>query len=259
MPARKRRKIAIEAADHEQIRNESENATEKLLDVDYDPENAGLGLCTLANLFFIEKKYDQAEKKYLQAIDEGYDEAISGLIKVYRKTGRNDLAEKYLILSGELNQNRQCENYVEVGDLYFSEKKYTAAERYYLKAIAENYPEGYVGLGKVYTERKKYKDAQKNFLIAIEKGSTTTANFGLGNLAVKQKKYHDAEKYFTKALQNDYMPAALALGEMFTQLGVSQRAEYYLRIVGDETRDPKEMITIGDFYLKNKNADLARQ
>jgi tetratricopeptide (TPR) repeat protein len=253
------KKVLMDAADLEQIRNESENAAEKLLMADYDPKNSGLGLATLANLFFIEKKYDLAEKKYLQAMDEGYDDAVYGLIKVYQKLGKRDLAEKYLIVSSQINKDKQNENNVEVGNLYFEEKKYIAAERYYRKAIEENYREGYVGLGKVFIEQKKYPEAQKQLLMAIEKGATSTGNHNLGYLCFKEKKYHDAEKYYLRALQNNYMPAALALGEMFTKLNIPEKAEHYLKIAGDETKDPNEMITIGDFYLQNKQFDNAKK
>lgn len=94
----------------------------------------------------------------------------------------------------------------EKGDMYFDKGEYKEAEKYYIKAAAENpdNPKIYNRLGIIYLELKNFRDAKDAFgelLKFDDKKASRQINFGLACLNLKN--YDEAISAFEKAIKLD--------------------------------------------------------
>jgi tetratricopeptide (TPR) repeat protein len=115
-------------------------------------------LSRLAGLYFMsEKNYDQAERYYQIAINQGDVCAIANIGTMYRYQKKYDMAEQYYLNAIEKGNIIALTN---LGLLYYTQKKYDQAERYYLMAVERCELCAPNNLGILYYDQKKYDQAE---------------------------------------------------------------------------------------------------
>lgn len=92
----------------------------------------------------------------------------------------------------------------EIGNSYFDKGNYKEAEKYYVKAAAEDpqNPKIYNRLGIIYLEQKNYRDAKDAFLEVLkfdDKKASRHINYGLACLNLRN--YKEAIDSFEKAVK----------------------------------------------------------
>jgi tetratricopeptide (TPR) repeat protein len=179
-------------------------------------KNDPVAMNNLGLVYHDQKKYDQAERYYLQAIDLGNINAMHNL-----------------------------------GCMYEEIKKYDQAERYFLMAIEKGHINSMNDLGYMYGELKKYDQAERYYLMAIEKGDIY-AMHSLGWLYKEIKKYDQAEQYYLMAVENGNINAMHNLGYMYKEIGKYDQAErYYLMTLSKGSDDLEPTIRCLDNLIDN--------
>jgi tetratricopeptide (TPR) repeat protein len=115
-----------------------------------------------------EKKYDQAERYYLMAIEKGHINAIYNLGYMYKELKKYDHTERYYLMAIEKGHISAMHS---LGCMYKELKKYDQAERYYLMAIEKGNINAMHNLGVLYYELKKYDQTERYYLMTLTKGS----------------------------------------------------------------------------------------
>jgi hypothetical protein len=125
-------------------------------------------LRTLASFYVSLKKYDLAEKTYLQLIElENYQPDYASLAQMYDyKTQNYENAIKYYKLAIEKISNKTQkfdarDYWVRIGDMYFLQNNFVEAEKAYKNSMAFKHP----------TDGKTY---ERNMLIEIYKSQGRT-------------------------------------------------------------------------------------
>ena len=108
-----------------------------------------------------------------------------------------------------------------LGLLYYSQKKYEEAEKYFLRYENEDefifiFPTSSF-LPNVYIAQKKYEKAEEYYLKLIEEGYIEVF-VKLGELYYKQKKFDETEKYFKLAFENGDLKAIYLLANLYKEL-----------------------------------------
>lgn len=165
----------------------------------------------LGNLYkYHLKKYDDAEKAYLMAIQINSNDPDLWLMlgNLYQYNLLNfEKAEKAYLKSIELKENLY-DSWYNLGVLYTTLQKYEMAEKEYLKAIELDSNEGTVwnNLGALYGNHlRKYELSEQAYLKAVKINKKLVLPWvGLGNLYSNYfHKYEEAEQAFKKAIDLD--------------------------------------------------------
>ena len=152
---------------------------------------------------FDKKKYAEAEKYYLIAVnEEGSVLAMRGLGYVYRTEKKYDLSKKYFKMAIE---NGDSISMSALGSLYVLEKKYDEAEEYLKMAKEEKIEIAKLRLGELYLLTEEYDLAEENlkeYLLTREyEGFKREAMEKLAELYRIEGKYDLVLKY-TNMYQN---------------------------------------------------------
>jgi len=176
------------------------------------------------------KDYTKAEKHFLLAIEKGVDDALNNLGILYASDLEDyTKAEKYFLLAIGKGIDSALNN---LGNLYANDlKDYTKAEKYYLLAIEKGIDDALNNLVNLYADDlKDYTKAEKYYLLAIEKGINGALN-NLGNLyADDLKDYTKAEKYYLLAIEKGINGALNNLGNLYADdlKDYTKAEKYYL-------------------------------
>jgi TPR repeat protein len=184
-----------------------------------------------------EKKYDQAERYYLMAIDKGHINSMNNLGYMYEEIKKYDPAERYYLMAIEKGHIGAMHS---LGYMYKKIKKYDQAERYYLMAIENGCIDSMNNLGYMYRELKKYDQSERYLLMGTDKGDID-AMHNLGSLYKKLKKYDQAERYYLMATDKGDINAIHNLGLLYNKLKKYDQAErYYLMTltIGSDDLEP---------------------
>jgi len=115
----------------------------------------------------LDKNYSEAEKYYLQAIENGFVVANNNLAFLYEELGKSEEAEKHYLLSIE---NGIVVASYNLASLYKGLGKTEEAEKNYLKAIKEGMVKANNSLALLYTKQGKNEEAERYYLLAIKNG-----------------------------------------------------------------------------------------
>jgi len=121
-------------------------------------------------------------------------------------------------------------NYYKEAESFFKDKKYKEAEKYYIKAIAEDTdnPKIYGRLGVVYFNQENFKDAREAFRMAIKLApSNAFYHNNMGMVLYSVGKYKEAILYFENALKIDDSIGKrwLNLGLCYEKIGETKKAK----------------------------------
>jgi len=143
-----------------------------------------------------------------------------------------------------------------LGEIYYEQKIYDEAEKYYLKAIESGEIGAVNNLANLYKEQKIYDKAKKYYLQAIEHGDIN-ALYNLANLYKEQKIYDKAEKYYLKAIESGDIDALNNLALLYDEQKIYNKAEkYYLKAI--ESGDIDALNNLCSLYFEeNKNIEKA--
>lgn len=181
----------------------------------------------------ISKKYTDAARYYLIAIDENNNYAMNNLAALYQKLERYTDAERYYLMAIDKNNINAVHN---LALMYEDLEKYVEAERYYLIAIDKNDTYAMNNLASMYEDLERYTDAERYYLMSIEIETDDTdagdVADSLAQMYDTQKKYTDAEYYYLMAIDKNNIGAINNLAAMYETLGRYTDAEkYYLQAI----------------------------
>ncbi|MBD2255270.1 tetratricopeptide repeat protein [Nostoc parmelioides] len=196
-------------------------------------------LHNLAGLYDSQRKYDQAESLYLQALElrqrllgdnhPDVAESLNNLAGLYSFQGKYDQAEPLYLQALELRQRLLGDNHPDVAEslnnlagLYSSQGKYDQAEPLYLQALelrqrllGDNHPdvaESLNNLAGLYSSQGKYDQAEPLYLQALElrqrllgdnHPDVATSLHNLAGLYYYQGRYADAEPLALQTIKID--------------------------------------------------------
>ena len=119
----------------------------------------------LGDAYFVEGDFENSEKYYKIALENGSPDSKDKLFNLYQTTGN---IEKFRELI-EKDETKRGEDFLSLGNLYFHKKDYKMAEKWYLESEKLGFLEAKYNLGYVYYEIGNFEKAEKYFQEVIEK------------------------------------------------------------------------------------------
>ena len=179
-----------------------------------------------SKLIWIFKYYDFDNKNpeklsIQQRVKNTIIELKNSLPDISMKGSGDDISIAGIITIDETTYERhvQSKNFIQKGKQYLLLRKISTAEKYFLDAAENGYPEGYFNLGKM--ELQKYKKTKN--MIQIQKGI----------------------EYFSLAVTQGYTEAKKDLGILL----------YYSGLVSQNNKDFKNAISFFEQAIENENPD----
>ena len=119
----------------------------------------------LGDAYFAEDDFENSEKYYKIALENGSPDSKDKLFNLYQTT---ENIEKFRELI-EKDEAKRGEDLLSLGNLYFHKKDYKMAEKWYLESEKLGFLESKYNLGYVYYEIGNFEKAEKYFQEVIEK------------------------------------------------------------------------------------------
>ena len=119
----------------------------------------------LGDAYFAEDDFENSEKYYKIALENGSPDSKDKLFNLYQTT---ENIEKFRELI-EKDEAKRGEDFLTLGNLYFHKKDYKMAEKWYLESEKLGFLESKYNLGHVYYEIENFEKAEKYFQEVIEK------------------------------------------------------------------------------------------
>ena len=119
----------------------------------------------LGDAYFVEGDFENSEKYYKMALENGSPDSKDKLFNLYQTT---ENIEKFRELI-ERDETKRGEDFLSLGNLYFNKKNYKMAEKWYLESEKLGFLETKYNLGYVYYEIGNFEKAEKYFQEVIEK------------------------------------------------------------------------------------------
>ena len=119
----------------------------------------------LGDAYFAEDDFENSEKYYKIALENGSPDSKDKLFNLYQTT---ENIEKFRELI-EKDGTKKGEDFLTLGNLYFHKKDYKMAEKWYLESEKLGFLESKYNLGHVYYEIENFEKAEKYFQEVIEK------------------------------------------------------------------------------------------
>ena len=119
----------------------------------------------LGDAYFVEGDFENSEKYYKIALENGSPDSKDKLFNLYQTT---ENIEKFRELI-EKDETKRGEDFLSLGNLYFHKKDYKMAEKWYLESEKLGFLEAKYNLGHVYYEIGNFEKAEKYFQEVIEK------------------------------------------------------------------------------------------
>lgn len=198
--------------------------------------------------------YQEAEKYYLMAIDNGDVIANYNLAVLYYETQQNTKAEEYYLLAIKKGNRNAIYN---LALLYHSMNLKLKAEKYYLMAIEKGIVEAMNNLGYIYHNTNKYLEAEKYYLMAIDNGELNALN-NLANLYRDTSRNEDAEKYYLLSIHKGFTTSLNNLATLYSKSNRIIEAEKYLLMAIDKG-NIDAMFNLGNLYRDLNRNDEAQK
>jgi tetratricopeptide (TPR) repeat protein len=158
---------------------------------------------------YMRKDYKGAVKEFQRSMglspQSSYaPEAAQYMADAHLALGDKRRAEKALKEGLRLDPYRD-DIHVKLGNLYFTEERYSDAVRAYEKAVKLNGSSTNVySLGQAYMQTGRHGEAELQFLRVLRmEPETPYGNFGLGRNYSRQRRYEDAIRQFQMAIDRD--------------------------------------------------------
>jgi TPR repeat protein len=110
--------------------------------------------------------------------------------------------------------------------LYHNSGRNQEAEKYYLQAIDKGHVDALNNLAVLYADSGRTTQAEKYYLQAIEKG-VVNALYNLANLYKNSGRNEEAEKYYLQAIDKGHVDALNNLANLYADSGRMDEAEKY--------------------------------
>lgn len=119
----------------------------------------------LGDAYFSEDDFENSEKYYKIALENGSSDSKDKLFNLYQTT---ENVQKFRELI-EKDEVKRGEDLLSLGNLYFNKKDYKMAEKWYLESEKLGFLESKYNLGYVYYEIGNFEKAEKYFQEVIKK------------------------------------------------------------------------------------------
>ena len=200
---------------------------------------------------YMRKDYKGAVKEFQRSMglspQSSYaPEAAQYMADAHLALGDNRRAEKALKEGLRLNPYRD-DIHVKLGNLYFTEERYSDAVRAYEKAVKLNGSSTNVfSLGQAYLQAGRHGEAEQQFLRVLRmEPETPYGNFGLGRNYSKQGRYEDAIRQFEMALDKEsrFYDARAEMGYAMADTGDIDGAVRQVEILQNDAPELAETLS----------------
>jgi tetratricopeptide (TPR) repeat protein len=201
---------------------------------------------------FIKKDYEGAITEFKRSIglspqSQYSADASSYMAKAYLRLNKTEKAIEAYKTSIRQNPYRD-DIHIELGNLYFTEKRYSEAKSEYQEAVRLNpNANNYFALGQAFLELDQYDDAEDQFKeVRRLDPDKPDGNYGLGLIYSKQKRYEDAIDHFKDAikLQKDFYYAYAEIGYAYADLGLTDKAWEQKEFLEDKDPELANMLSL---------------
>jgi tetratricopeptide (TPR) repeat protein len=252
-------------------------------------------------LYFDQEQFDKAEASFTEAIDSNpylaypYIKLIRVLIRTNKSHKTLEILQDlkqifstdlevreqvgwfYIVLNDLKNAETEFKFVIEkvenntlgtngLGGVYFSQGRYKAAERKFLKAleIEPNNPVFHTNVARVLIQQETadFAKAENHCREALAIDSQYAPAFEcLGIVAFKKGDFLEAENYLCKSTEvNPEKGSYTSLGAFYVQMGKYEEAEENLKkAVEINSNDTQAYIELGNLYLEMEKAEDALQ
>ncbi|ACF12910.1 TPR repeat-containing protein [Chloroherpeton thalassium ATCC 35110] len=208
----------------------------------------------LANLYKETNRKEEAEKYYLMAIDNGDVQAMNNLANIYQKTNRKEEAEKFYLMAID-NGVAQAMNNLAI--LYENTNRKEEAEKFYLMAIDNGNVSAMFNLAILYENTNRKEEAEKFYLMAIENGVAQAMN-NLAILYENTNRKEEAEKFYLMAIKNGDVNAMNNLALLYQETNRKEEAEkFYLMAI--DNGNVSAMTNLGLLYQETNRKEEAEK
>ncbi len=190
--------------------NEFANAEKYFLESINNKDYDVLGL--LALTYSQENKFDHAKKYFLLAAEHGDKSANFNLGLISYKQQKINDAEKYYKLSADLDNNDVA--MYNLASIYINQNKQEEAELYLLKSIKLNNKNAVYNLGCLYDNQNNFEKAEKYYLLACKVGDIN-AIYNVACLYFEHNIFKEAERYFLLSIQKEKSNAIFNLALLY--------------------------------------------
>ena len=214
-----------------------EHKNKKIANGDFDKKVMYETTLELANYHFKKNNYNEAEKKYLQAISINNEDfrAYEQLGMIYlNKVELENYEEIYL---SALEINKQDWIYLGLGKLYLVKNELSKAREFFSESILIN-PQlgpGYQGLGKLYSIQNNTNKSLEMYSKALEYSRGDSGLYlEIGKIHYNNKDYKKSEEFFIKSLELD-TENHLAYNRLFSiesEIGLTNKSKKFIHNSG---------------------------
>lgn len=181
------------------------------------------------------------KKEWISELPETSIEIYGKVVQLFQKYKYGKAED--LLLSVEQDDGLK---WFALGLTCYFQKKQTEAEKYYQKAVEQNFPEAMNSLGNLYWEQEKWEEAERSYLMAIEEKHADAMN-NLASLYRQQESFQQAEKYYLMAVEKDNLDAIKNLADLYKEQKKYDLAEkYYLMAIAEN--DANAMNNLANTY-----------
>ena len=202
---------------------------------------------------YINRKYSEAKKYYLIALEKGSIEAMFNLGLYYEHCSNHDMMLKYYKMAAEHGESQSM---FRIG-FHYEYRDRDMMEKYYEMAIENGNSMAMFMMGKHYEFSNKYDMMKKYYTMAIEKGNTRAMVY-LGSYE-EGVMPGSGLKYFEMAIERDESYAAVKIGNYYKdQKQYDKMEKYYVKAIEMGLfADNMIVIDLVAYYERNERYDDA--
>ena len=142
-----------------------------------------------------------------------------------------------------------------LGGLYFEEKNYEKAIKYYEEAIVDGCREAIENIGDLYYQRD---DIERAISYYLRNADTLSCQVKLGNIYEDGENLEEAIIWYIKASENNDIQANYKLGCMYEDMNDKQNAKKYFEIASEKS-NINARIHLGRIYFEEENYEEAKK
>lgn len=211
------------------------------------------------NNYINQKKYNEAEKYFLEALKKGNPNAYNALGYLYSVQGKFQKAEYYLLKDLENTKDEKLKERMKINlaYIYIKQNKEKEAEKL-LRTIKNNDITIFKMLANFYYDNQNYEKAEEFFKKALAKGDNVSIN-NIVVISIKRRNVTDEIKnLIKKEYENGNVYAYGYYGTEKIKDGSLEEGERICKL-GIQKGDPSSYLCMSVFYEQKGNKTKSKE